>query len=459
MKSIRVFLLIALLSIIVLVNFVSALQGYRASMAEAQQLFDDQIAATARLLSAMPAPQNAPVVVGQTEQLAFQVWADEGRLLMRSTNAPQQPIDSFEEGYREVNFSGYRWRVFSHFAPEHNGWVQVAERIDLRYQLGDRVILESVLPILLGIPVAGLLIWLVVGHGLSSLRRLAAALREKRAEDLSPLPLDSPPQELLPVVTSTNSLLARLQASFERERRFSADAAHELRTPISAIQVHTHNLERELRELQSTRARLEQAPESLCKLKRSVERMTHLVEQILDLYRTTPDHYLARFEKLDLYQLAREVISENYTVFAEKNQSIELSGAPVTLRGDRFALAILLKNLLGNANKYTPAGGRIEVSVRPGEEGAELRVDDSGPGIPEEEYPRIFERFYRIGGDRHGTAVEGCGLGLSIVQHIAQLHRARIQLGQSKFGQGLSVRLELPLEAAEPESAGEDHDV
>lgn len=456
MKSIRVFLLIALLSTIVLVNFVSALHGYRASMAEAQQLFDRQMAATARLLSSMPAPERPPIVVSKTEQQSFQVWSEDGHLLMRSASAPEQPIAPFEEGYREVNFSGYRWRVFSHFAQERRGWVQVAERIDLRYQLADRLILESVLPILLGIPVAGLLIWLVIGRGLSSLRKLADALRGKRAEDLSALPLEDPPEELLPVVNSTNALLARLQASFDRERRFSADAAHELRTPISAIQVHTHNLERELLDLQSQQHgdKAAEMPESLHKLERSVERMAHLVEQILDLYRTTPDHYPVRFERLDLFQLAREVIAEIYGAFADKNQSIELQGGAAFLAGDRFALSILLKNLLGNANKYTPEGGRIEVLIRTEGDRVVLRVDDSGPGIPATEYQRIFERFYRLGGDRHGSSVPGCGLGLSIVQHIAQLHHAHIQLGNSKFGQGLSVLVDFPVETPTGSAAG-----
>jgi len=440
MKSIRVFLLIALLSIIVLVNFVSAIHGYRASMAEAQQLFDRQMASSANLLAAMPAPAEAPVVVGKMGQQAFQVWGDAGRrLLMRSANTPDQPLGAFEEGYRELNFSGHRWRVLSHFVAERNRWIQVGERIDLRYALADQVILASVRPILLGIPLAGILIWLVVGRGLSSLRLFATALRNKRAEDLSPLPLEQPPEELRPVVESTNALLARLRASFERERRFSADAAHELRTPISAIQVHAHNLERELQHSQ-----LQQPPQSLRQLQGSVERMAHLVEQMLDLYRTTPDHYPMRFERIDLHQLAREVIADNYPAFARKNQSIELDGTAASVSGDRFALSILLKNLVSNANKYTPDGGRIEVALRAQGDSVTLRVDDSGVGLDEAEYQRIFERFYRVGGDRHATGVAGCGLGLSIVQHIAQLHGAAIRLAPSKFGQGLSVQVAFP---------------
>ncbi|MBB5212643.1 ATP-binding protein [Microbulbifer hydrolyticus] len=456
MRSIRIFMLVTLLSTIVLVNFVSALQGYRASMAEAQQLFDQQMAATAQLLSAMPVPQKIPVVVDHTGSMAFQVWADEQSLLMRSNNAPQTPVSTFAEGYREINFSGYRWRVFTHHAADLGAWVQVAERIDLRFQLADRVILESVSPILIGIPVAGLLIWLILGRGLSSLRKLAAALQEKRAEDLRPLPIDSPPVELQSVVSSTNALLARLQGSFDRERRFSADAAHELRTPISAIQVHAHNVERELSESSGGERQLAHKPDSLAKLQASVERMSHLVEQMLDLYRTTPDHYPARFESVDIYTLAREIIAENYAGFAAREQQVELRGASATLDGDRFALSILLKNLLRNANKYSPEGGRIEVSVRPLNDAVELRVEDSGPGIAEEEYARVFERFYRIGGDRHTSTVEGCGLGLSIVQHIAQLHHADIKLGTSHFGHGLSVQVRFPRRGPNREQATDE---
>ncbi|MGL6159152.1 ATP-binding protein [Microbulbifer sp.] len=439
MKSIRIYLVVALLSTITLVNFVSALHGYRASMAEAQQLFDRQLADTASLLSAMPVSADRPKVVERTGHLAFQVWSPGGRLLMRSANAPPQPINALEEGYENVNFSGQRWRVYSHFSSERNYWTQVAEPVGLHFHLADKVVLESVIPILLGLPVAGLLIWFVVGHGLKSLHLLADALRQKRADDLSPLPLENAPEELLPVVQSTNALLARLQASFERERRFSADAAHELRTPISAIKVHTHNLEREL-----SQYRLPQSPLSLAKLQGSIERMAHLVEQILNLYRTTPDHYPAKFEPLDLHELAREVIAEQYVDFAGRGQAIELTGGAAPLEADRFALTILLKNLLNNANKYTPENGRVEVHTRVDGDRVVLRVDDTGPGIAEEEYGRVFERFYRVGGDRHPVPVGGSGLGLSIVQHIARLHHAEIQLDKSKFGRGLSIQVRLP---------------
>lgn len=434
MRSIRSFLVIALLSTITLVNFVAALQGYRASMAEAQRLFDRQLSDIANLLHALPESGGAARKVEQTGQIAFQVWSRDRQLLLHSVNTPLDPIGDFEPGYEDRNFSGHRWRVLTRFHPDTGYWALVAERIDLRFHLAERVILDSVLPIVFGLPVAGLLIWLVVGRGLHSLRQLADSLRHKRADDLSPLPLTDMPDELTPLIRSTNSLLARLQASFERERRFSSDAAHELRTPISALRIHVHNLARELPE----------QPESLTPLKAGIERMAHLVEQILTLYRTTPDHYPAQFDELDLHELAREVIAEEYRGFAERRQTIELEGTPATMHGDRFALTILLKNLLSNANKYTPEEGRIRVCVQPSPQGVLLRIDDSGPGIPEQERERAFERFYRIGGDRHASTAGGCGLGLSIVEHIAALHGANISLQASMFETGLSVQIHFP---------------
>ncbi|WGL18421.1 ATP-binding protein [Microbulbifer bruguierae] len=441
MKSIRIFLLIALLSTITLVNFVAALHGYRASMAEAERLFDRQILGTARLLAAMPVNRAASLVVNENDLQAFQVWSRDGKILMRSDNAPVTPIGEGKAGFSEENFSGFRWRVYRHTGDDGRS-IRVAERVDLRFRLADEVVLQSVVPILLGLPVAGLLIWLVVGRGLNSLRQLADELRRKRAEDLTPLALSSPPEELLPLVRSTNALLERLQASFDRERRFSADAAHELRTPIAAIQVHADNLANLLAKNSG------ETQQSLLQLQNSIARMSHLVEQMLNLFRMTPEHYPARFEPIDLHRLARDVIADSYPTFARRAQEIELGGEAAYILGDQFALVLLLQNLLNNAGKYTPESGRIAVDVRVLENAVVLQVADSGPGISTAERERVFERFYRVGGDRHESRVSGCGLGLSIVHHIAELHQAQITLGPSPLGRaqapGLLVVVRFP---------------
>jgi two-component system sensor histidine kinase QseC len=300
--------------------------------------------------------------------------------------------------------------------------------------LAEGIILESVLPVVATLPVAGLLIWLVVGYGLAPLRNLAAQLRSRRAEDLRRIPETRQPVELMQVITTTNDLLGRLEASFAREKQFASDAAHELRTPISALKVHLHNLSKDL----------PAGHHDMLQLQAAADRMGNLVEQILILYRTTPDQYMARFRELDLYQLVQGIIISIYPEFESKNIRLELTGQSAIMRGDRFALETLVKNLLDNACKYTPAGGDVRVSVNTDSTAVRLQVEDSGPGVPAAHYQRIFDRFYREGGDQHQSGVVGCGLGLAIVSHIADLHEAEINVQTSSFETGLSVSVEFP---------------
>jgi two-component system sensor histidine kinase QseC len=173
--------------------------------------------------------------------MLFQIANLNGVLLWRSAHAPKTLI-SVDEGYGEHNINSFRWRTLVYTQETKRRRVIVAERVDIRYQLAESVILESIIPVLIVLPMAGLLIWLIIGYGLKSLGELARILQRKAADDFGTIQLKEAPSELMPVVSSVNALLSRLNASFERERRFSADAAHELRTPISAIKIHLHNL-------------------------------------------------------------------------------------------------------------------------------------------------------------------------------------------------------------------------
>ncbi len=437
MKSIRLFLLLSLLATITLVNFVALLHGYQSSMEKAQSLFDSRLESTARLIASANSEQGIQqgIAEQQTPYTYFQIWDSGGKqLLTRSRNAPGFVTGELSEGFHEVNFDSYRWRNFVYRDQHLNRWIVVAERIDIRYSLAEEVVLESLLPIVIAIPVAALIIWIAVGVGLKPLRQFADQVRGKRADDLSPIHLDKVPYELITVVSNTNALLGRLDDAFHREQRFASDAAHELRTPISVLKVHLHNLKQ----------RLGEGGEDIALLKAGIERMGHLIEQILALYRTSPDQASARFERLDLYKLAQNVIAGDFVNFERKHQAISLEGESALVAGNRFALETLLQNLLSNANKYTPEGGEIRVSVRPLAESVELKVEDSGPGIPADQYPRVFERFYRVHGDRHDSGELGCGLGLTIVSHIVELHHGQIRLGPSSLGQGLAVTIEIP---------------
>jgi two-component system sensor histidine kinase QseC len=296
------------------------------------------------------------------------------------------------------------------------------------------VILESLFHTLAGLPVVGLLIWVIVSGGLRPLRALASELAGKQPDDLSPLAIRAPKQELEQIVASCNGLLERLETSLLREKQFASDAAHELRTPISALKVQVYKLAQEHGADDAQMSELEQ----------TVERLEHIVEQILDLYRSSPDQFNASFEPLDLSGLAREVLAEEFAAFDRKDQQLEFEGPACMIAGDRFALKTLLRNLLSNANKYTPRGGQVLVTVAPKGDTVRLTVADSGPGIPEDQCQSIFERFYRIGRDRHPSGESGCGLGLAIVKRLVELHRASISITPSGLATGAAFHVDLP---------------
>ena len=435
MKSIRFFLILSLLAAITLGNFVAAVYGYKSSMAEAEALLDTQLADTAALILTMR-PARTQVSSPPSERLAFQIWSADQTLVQRSENSSLVPIGKFEQGYRDENFAEYRWRVLSQFDEDSAVWLMVAERIDIRIDLADDIILRALLPIIISLPLIAAIVWLLVGNGLSLIGKLAAELRTKRADDLTRLETSDPPVELVPVVDAINDLLRRLDESIKRERRFSSDAAHELRTPISALKVHVHNLAKQFPENN----------EQLAELDRDIGRLSHLVEQIMILYRTAPEHYQASMQAINLQILAQSVIAELYADVDHKNQTISLESTSQSIIGDEDSLTILLTNLIQNASKYSPQGSSITVSVDKEELGIRLGVKDTGPGIPLTEINQVFDRFRRVGGDRHESAVEGCGLGLSIVKHIASLHQANISLHNNDDGPGLSVSVFFPVD-------------
>jgi len=434
MSSIRRFLVIVLLATITLVNFLAALHGYRSSMGAAEKQFDQQLTDIAGVLATtIDAPQAAGLEQADKVGLGYQIWQD-GALLDTSGNLPAEPLTPFEVGFREVNFGGYRWRTYTEYVPATEHWLIVAERQDIRFSVAEGVIVESILPVILGLPVICLLVWIIVSRGLSPLRDLADAMRAKRSEDLSAVEESEPPEELAVLINSFNDLLARLDASFTRERQLAADAAHELRTPITILKVELHNL---LEDAEHYRPELEH-------LESCVERMEHSIAQVLMLYRTSPDQFIASFRETDLVSLARDVIAELYTQLSLKDQTIELVEERTMMLGDEFTLKSLLSNLISNASKYTQSGGQIRVTIRSQNDAVVLRVEDNGPGIPAAERERVFERFRRLDAGSANVPADGVGIGLAIVQHVADIHGAGIQLAASDFSSGLAVIVTFP---------------
>ena len=424
MSSIRVFLIASILATLTLFNFVAALQGYNSSLKEAENLFDNQLLDTAKLISNLHADKTTSSLNHLTD-LAYQVW-HKNQLLGASTNAKGKNITELYPGFGYANFDGYRWRTFVYFDPANSNWIIAAERKDIRFALAENVIIKAVLPIVIGIPLIGLFIWLIISRGLKPLQDLSNQLKNKQVNDLSPIEIPALKNELEQVIQSINALMSRLGSALEREKRFTADAAHELRTPISALKIQLHNL----------RADLTDDNEAFTQLQSGVDRMQHLVEQLLSLYRSSPGEFSSHFTPVNLYQLAQDVIADQHSSFEKKHQTLELEGSTTIIEGDLFSLQTLLQNLLSNANKYTPEGGLIRVSVENLDTRVCLKVEDSGLGIAPEDYNKVYERFQRLNHQAAVAATPGCGLGLTIVNHIVELHNASISISPSGFDNG-----------------------
>jgi len=437
MKSIRLYLLLILVATLILVMFVSLLKGYQSSIETAQRLFDERLINTAELIASVHTGQTTAgsSQSSTSDYLFFQIWNANGQLLTRSDTAPHIALSRFEKGFYDVNFKGFRWHNYVHPDPQSQRWIIVGERSDVRSSMAEDIVLATILPAFIGIVIAAILIWWLIGTGLKPLKNLSKQLASKQADDLKPIELAPLPIEMSQLVKIINQLFWRLDQSFQREQRFAADAAHELRTPISALQLHLHNLHQTYGD----------NSEDWQWMQAAVDRMGHLVNQILMLYRTSPEQIAAKAEAIDLYKLTSEVIARDYQQFENRQQHIELIGESAMMQGHVFALETLLQNLLNNASKYAPTKGHIVIHVHSTEKGVRLTVEDNGPGIPAEQYERIFDRFYRYQNENSDLQLPGCGLGLAIVQHIIEMHHADIKLSKSVFESGLKVVIDFPM--------------
>ncbi|MGH2929947.1 MAG: ATP-binding protein, partial [Solirubrobacteraceae bacterium] len=313
--------------------------------------------------------------------------------------------------------------------------VQVAQPMSVRRHEAAQLALRTLAPFALLMPLLGLLVWLVVGHALQPLQRLARAVKARRVNALEPLSDERLPEEVQPLVGSLNDLLGRLTAALDRERAFMADAAHELRTPLTALHLQLGALARAGTETERA--------EAMDKLAQGVQRAIRLVEQMLALARQEPRAEPVR-TRFALDELSREVVAELVPLADARRIDLGVSEAQsVLVQGDRDSVATLIRNLVDNAVRYTREGGRVDVSVErsaaaPAQ--ALVKVVDDGPGIAREERERVFDRFYR----KPGTRSPGSGLGLAIVQAIAAAHGATVTLGEGPDGRGLAVTVAFP---------------
>jgi len=437
--SIKRRLLIALLATILLAWIATLLLSYRDTRHELDELLDAHLAQSASLLIAQVGhevddidDEHAPPVHRYSRKVAFQIWEKGKRLLLHSASAPNVPLSSQREGFSNSEIDGDKWRVFSAWDDKHRFLVQVGERRETRDKLVVSVAKHMLQPLLITLPLLGLLIWFGVARGLRPLQALGRQVAARRPDNLVPLEVATAPVEVVPLVEGLNQLFARVRVSLESERRFTADAAHELRTPLAAIKTQA----------QVARAATAEAERrhALDNVLIGCDRATHLVEQLLTLARLEPET-LKHNERCDLHALAVTAVAELAPAAIDKDIDLQLTdGDALRVPGEPALLAILLRNLIDNAIRYSPRHSVVRVMVANSGDGAELTVIDQGPGIPAESRALIWERFYRI----LGTGEAGSGLGLSIAKRIADLHGATISLSEGDAGQGLRVSVVFP---------------
>ncbi|WP_447894733.1 ATP-binding protein [Vreelandella sp. GE22] len=452
MKSLRqrtlgLTLLVFGLSMLV-IGFIS----YRYAAQEIEELYDASLSQNARLLEGLlraPLPEaDRAVLLGSLEdalrtaneapehtaghryesQLVFQLWEADA-LLLRSANAPQASLNQQPSGYSSLELGDAEWRIYVLDVPNTARQVVVGEREDMRDELITTVALRTLLPDLLGLPLLTVLLWWSIGWGLAPLSRMAEQIRSRDPNNLKPLPREPLPFELDTIAGALNRLLERVSRLRVREKRFIADAAHELRTPLAVLDLHAQNA------LAADNAHDREA--SLTRLRDGVARSTRLVSQLLTLARLDPDtdaHPASR--QVDVAIEARETLAKLSPLAAKGGQQLLLDAddrAPWQMNEEPGAIETLIQNLVGNALQHAPQQSTITVTLSATVDTVTITVDDQGPGIVESERLRAMERFQRAGPGA------GAGLGLSIVERLVKRHAGQLSLEDAPQG-GLRVR-------------------
>lgn len=435
MNSIRRNLLLALLGSLCGVMLLGAWATYDAVRDEANAIFDYHLKQIALSVRDQSFEWPAKSLVGDDSlEYVIRVWGSTGLTVYSSR--PHQTLPELTRlGYADADTSEGQWRIF---AVQFRGQtIAVAQPMRVRKRLAAEAAWRTLNPFLVLLPVMGLLIWIVVGRGLQPLARLTKAVSERTPYSLEPLREQGFPEETKPLLVALNDLLVRLKLARDAQRDFVADVAHELRTPLTALQLQVQLVER------STST--EEFNTTLAELKNGLERTTHTVQQLLMLARQEPGAAEYTLVSIPLSDFVQAVVLDQVSLAEAKGIDLGVTqrDEKACVLGDAVALRVLLSNLLSNALRYTPEGGRVDVASGREGERAWLEVSDNGPGIPAVERERVFDRFYRravSAGDESG----GSGLGLAIVRSIADRHNAKISLGDAASG-GLKVRVDFPL--------------
>jgi two-component system, OmpR family, sensor histidine kinase QseC len=425
-------LLLLVLATSLAVWLATAVLTWRDARHELDELLDGHLSQAAALLVAQQASEHddderidAPALHRYAPRVVFQVF-HEGRLAMRSANAPAAPMVTGGrklQGFHTIVVDGERWRVFATRGAENDVQVFVGEHEGSRRSILWAVLRSTMWPVLFALPLLALAGWWAVRQGVRPLRALGGTLAARQAGDLQPVRVPGAPSEMQPMLDALNSLFARIGGLLEGERRFTGDAAHELRTPIAAIRAQAQvalGAEGEAQRRHALEATLA-----------GCDRATRLVEQLLTLSRLEAEGAVPH-EDADLGLVVHRVVAELAPASLQKRQRLELHAAPgCTVRGDETLLAVLARNLVDNAIRYSPPGARIDVGVERSGADIVLSVEDGGPGLSPDSLARLGQRFFRV----TGNDAAGSGLGWSIMQRIAAAHGATLRaLASDRLG-------------------------
>lgn len=454
-RSLKKQLLLSLLSSLLLVWGLTVYISYKQTRDEIAQLFNAELAQSARVVHAFvenllqqkrlsklwdqdksPDLFELPILGEKYERkIAFQLRSVKDGVMLRSESAPEFALSLTRNGYSQTEINNQHWHVYSISSNNGDYIIHVGQRDDIRRDLVESLASQSLLGVLMVLPVLGAIIGLIVSRTLRPLKQLKQQLSVREVGHLQPLSLDKLPEEVVPMVEQINALFVLLEQAFANERNFTSDASHELRTPLAGMMTQLQVAQKTTDETMRVQA--------LQKCQMAVVRMTHMVQQLLTLSRVQHQNVQVNKQILDVNQALVSVMADIEHAARDKHIEIELKGKDgFAVEANPQLLDILFRNLLDNAIKYTPEGGKVLVRLIKHDFKIGVSVEDSGPGVSDADYSRISQRFYRC--VETAQTAEGSGLGLSIVQRIIRLHDADIEFAKSALG-GLKVSLQFDL--------------
>lgn len=435
--SVRRTLLVTVLAAVAATWLVTAVVSYFDARHELDELLDAHLAQSASLLLAQVGRESEAIELEHSPDLhrygrrvVFQFWENGTILRLHSANAPNTRLSARTDGFSDVDIDGRAWRVFSGWDADRRYLVQIGERRAGRNEIVAKIAENLLWPLAVALPALGLLVWLGIDRALRPLRSMSRQVEHRAPDNLAAFDVAGVPAEVAPLVASLNRLFGRVQASIENERRFTADAAHELRTPLAALRAQA-----QVARGAGSAAERDRALDNVIA---GCDRASHLVNQLLTLARLEPEGMRSEREPCDLAALARSSVADVVPQALAKSIDVDFAEeAPVAVRGDARLLTVLLRNVLDNAVRYSPAATSVHVRVGRRNGRAFVSVADGGQGVAPEQRVLLGRRFHRV----PGSQAPGSGLGLSIAMRIAEVHGATLAFDAASPDGGLVVTL------------------